>query len=86
MENILIYVLCIGIYIISALIFWLWLRKAHSAGGRWEAIDPDMTDVIYTFCPVINTALVISFLFKPATKKGIEKREKIGSKFFNIKK
>lgn len=31
--------------------------------GRWNAITPDEYDLIMTFFPIINTALLASFIF-----------------------
>lgn len=86
MEAILIYVVLGLVYLISFLIIHSWLRKAHSKGGRWSNIDPEVSDIFFSLFPVINTFMALVCLFKPHSREGVERREKAASRFFNVKK
>ena len=75
MENLLLLIACVIIYIASTAGMYKYIRKAHSPGGRWENIDPTPADRFYTFCPIINTMIYVQSLWHPASKVG--KKEKI---------
>lgn len=77
-----IWIILIGVYLISAILSYRHLHIAHSKGGRWESIDTSNIDVFVTVFPVVNTVMMItSWLFVNPYEMNNNR-----NKFFNIKK
>lgn len=79
-KKILIWILVITVYILSALHNWLWMNKAFSKGGRWERLDADAVALVFTFMPFVNTMAVIGIFLESSQDSNIP------NKIFNIKK
>ena len=60
MNIIIIFVL---IYIISVIINYRFVRIAHSKKGRWSNCNVELSDAVLTFCPIINVASCIFYVF-----------------------
>jgi len=75
MENLLLLIACVVIYVASSAGMYKYIKKAYSPGGIWENIDPTPSDKFVTFCPLVNTMIYVQSLWQPASKVG--KKEKI---------
>lgn len=72
----------IGIYLFSALMFWLWIHKAYSKGGIWSNINPESVDLFIMFFPLLNTIALVLWVFNYPAKEHHDYYDK----FFRIKK
>lgn len=66
------------VYILSCIYNYIWLRKAHSKGGRY---DVSFGDVLFAFFPIIN---IIVCLLKISLLPPIENGN--FNEFFKVKK
>ena len=78
-----IWIVFIGIYLLSVFLTWLFFHQAYSKNGIWNNLYPDEEDLIFTFCPAVNTVvgLVGWILYYP-----IESNKSSLTKFFKIKR
>ena len=49
----------IALYILSASTVWWYTSKMYSKDGGFENLEPDSTDVLITFMPLINTIMML---------------------------
>ena len=45
----------ITIYLVSALLIWLYFHLAYSKNGIFRSIDSDFSDIMFMFLPILNT-------------------------------
>lgn len=71
------------VYLVSCWIMYRWFQVAYSNGGIWEKYYTDGSDLIITFCPILNTlsGIILWIINYPKKKKVINIE-----KFFNIKR
>lgn len=55
------YIILSAIYILSVISFRYFLRQMYL--NIWKHSNPNGLDIVYMFCPVINTTLVFCFIF-----------------------
>ena len=74
------------IYLISTLISYFYIMKAHSKNGRWYNIDSNFFDVLLIIFPIANTLnAIICLLDSPYYYNDSRKKTpKKLNKFFNI--
>lgn len=76
-------IILLSIYLMSALLMYLWVKLIHSKKGRWSGLEPDLTDVALVIVPVLNTiACCVSWFVRFPYKSDSMNT----SRFFNIKK
>lgn len=81
-------IIIIAVYVLSVAGAYKFIQKAHSRGGRWSALVPDLSDVVVTFCPMLNTATAIMFLAGAWREEELERaliEKRNFSKFFSVK-
>jgi hypothetical protein len=49
----------IALYLVSALLMYVWVRIAHSPKGRFYGLSLDWTDAFVILVPFFNTAFCI---------------------------
>lgn len=81
----------IVVYLLSAVLNYLYIHLAHSKRGIFERDIPNDGDVAVTFIPILNTIFCIFMWLSewPVLDKKVEEKDIIPedrSKFFNIKK
>lgn len=70
------------VYFLSAILWWNYIRIAHSKGGIWEDFKLSNDSLFYMICPLINTAFsIVGYLIFPPKGNVLTL-----NKFFNIKK
>lgn len=63
-------IFCLSFYLISALLFYLSLKKSYSKGGRWENLSFTATDYLIILLPIFNlVAFFLIVCFYPSKKK-----------------
>jgi hypothetical protein len=80
--------LLIGIYLLSAFLFWLYLRIIYSKRGKWYNIRNQIStaDLWFTFLPIVNTICSVCFwLFNFPIKTNLIILTNILKKIFRIK-
>ena len=70
------------LYLVSCLGAWYGIRRMYLKGGNLYGYDPDGSDIAMVFLPIINTILLIMFLFGV----GKEPNRNRGKSFFRINK
>ena len=67
MITVLIIIGCVLLYIISVWESRKWMSKAYSTNGIWGCIEPDYVDIIFIFCPGLNTVIfLVGFIKSPS--------------------
>ena len=76
------------VYLLSALLNYIYIRLAYSKGGILERDTPNDGDIAMTFIPVLNTVFCLLMWIGQSPRVEIEKEKKVEnrSKFFRIKK
>jgi hypothetical protein len=74
-----------SIYIISVLRVRRWIRIAYSKEGVRSGCSVDMNEIIVTFVPILNTAIMIDCMFQSPYMNGKDKKQRILDKFYGIK-
>ena len=75
----------LGVYLVSMMAMYSWIRISHSEGGALEGVPLKSDRVWMTFAPVANTtAALMAWLFYSPLDKG--KKGLDLNKFFQIKK
>lgn len=69
-------------YLVSLLVTWKFFQKAHSKGGRWSGVTPNILDFLMTITPIFNTIVAIIYIIDII----INQVSFDFSKFFKIKK
>jgi hypothetical protein len=81
MSILIIILICLAIYFLSAFLVYKHIQISHSKGGIFYGETPDQDDVRVVFLPVYNTFCAIIFWLIGA-KEDIKKDH---SKFFRLK-
>lgn len=70
-------------YFVSFFIAYKYVQIAHSKEGRWSNLDADNSDLMVTIIPVLNSFVMIVWLFI-SPYRNTKKKNKNG--FFKIKR
>jgi len=54
-----IYLICIAVYLLSALLWWRYINLAYGKDGIWSNEKPKRDTVSIMFIPLMNTVFVI---------------------------
>jgi hypothetical protein len=69
------------LYLLAVAANWIWVRRAHGSGGRYESFKPSSYDLFTTLCPFwnIGSALTNWLCFPPrqTPEKAQEESERI---------
>jgi hypothetical protein len=76
----------IAVYIVSAIILYRWTYKAYSEEGIYSLLNTEFLDIFLMFCPFANTICAIFSFFDSPYKEKEYKAPKNYNKFFGIKK
>lgn len=80
-------IICITIYILSGIAWWLYVKIAFSKGGRYESLFPTTLDfIIIIIIPLFNTLISIYGWALYPPREGINKKNKYIDNFFKIKR
>lgn len=74
-----------SIYLISVLRVRRWISIAYSKDGVRSGCSVDMNEIIVTFVPILNTAIMIDCMFQSPYMNRTDKRKKMLEKFYGIK-
>jgi hypothetical protein len=82
------------IYIVSVYGSYKFIQIAHSKGGIWEVLNPNLLDIFMTIMPFFNTGFSIMYLLGYCYEIGHIKRKKLDlsrfyldlSKFYKVTK
>lgn len=77
-------IILLVVYLLSCYADYKWIQKAYyHPNGRWNHIKPTKVDVFYTFCPILNTTLVLVNIFHSPYEQSIKPEKEI--EFFKPK-
>ena len=66
------------IYLISVYMVYKWIQKAHyDPNGKWLYCKPNNEDLFFTFCPFLNTIVMIINFFDSPIKRKIKVKKEI---------
>jgi hypothetical protein len=74
-----------SIYLISVLRVRRWIRIAYSKDGFRSGCSVDMSEIMVTFTPILNTGIMIGCMFQSPYMNGKDKKQKMLEKFYGIK-
>lgn len=78
-------IIILVVYLVSVYFTWRYIHIAYSKGGVWDNFDStNYVDLFLTFCPFINTIVIIVSVFDPP--KSRSKNRKSYNKFFKVKR
>lgn len=62
---------CIGVYVISAILYWLYAHLYFNKGGIGQYSSPTKIDVVVMFVPIFNTLYILAWVLSfPLIIKG----------------
>jgi hypothetical protein len=76
-------IICIFVYVFSAIYSWNWIRRAHSKDGRWSGVNVRPDSLMMAYVPILNTIFALNGIFDSPISSN---EENSLSKHFNIKK
>ena len=81
------FIVILVIYLFSCLGAYKMIQKSHyHPEGRWNLLEPEITDIGYVIFPVINTYVAVEYLCGNWRYKGFSLKERKTTKFFKPKK
>ncbi len=82
------YLITIGIYVVSGIAAYAYMKAGYSSNGIYKTLKPTWFDIVFVLCPGVNTATMFFWLFEwPYENKNPKRNTRlknIPSKFFNI--